>query len=75
MSPKLQVAQCPSAGRDQQWMLREHMQEPGRDAAICLPPFGISTFIFINSKIAHVVTYLTDPTLADHEAFSSLSGV
>lgn len=48
MSPKLQVAQCPSAGRGQQWILREHMQEPGRDAAVCLSPFGISTLVFVN---------------------------
>jgi len=47
-SPKLQVAQCPSAGRGQQWILREHMQEPGRDAAVCLSPFGISTLVFVN---------------------------
>lgn len=48
MSPKLQVAQCPSAGRGQQWILREHMQEPGRDTAVCLSPFGISTLVFVN---------------------------
>lgn len=75
MSPKLQVAQCPSAGRGQQWILREHMQEPGRDTAVCLSPFGISTLVFVNLQNAHIVLYLIGPTLADHEAFSSLCGV